>query len=84
MESQISFTCTYCDKSFQRERTLQVHLCEPKRRHLQKSEKWVQTGFIVFCRFYEIHQKIGKTKTYDDFCNSSYYNGAEMISMKNI
>ena len=61
MESN-NFKCTYCNKSFQRERTLQVHLCEPKRRHLQKSEKWVQTGFIVFCRFYEIHQKNGKTK----------------------
>ena len=74
MESQNNFTCTYCDKSFQRERTLQVHMCEPKRRHLQKSEKWVQNGHIVFRRFYEIHQNNSKTKTYDDFCNSSYYN----------
>ena len=60
MESQNNFTCTYCDKSFQRERTLQVHMCEPKRRHLQKSEKWVQNAYIVFRRFYEIHQKNGK------------------------
>jgi hypothetical protein len=66
--------CTYCDKEFAKERTLQVHLCEPKRRHLQKSEKWVQSGFLVFQRFYEIHQHNNKTKTYDDFCKSSYYN----------
>ena len=74
MESQTSFKCTYCNKSFQRERTLQVHMCEPKRRHLQKGEKWVQNGFMVFCRFYEIHQKNTKPKTYDQFCDSAYYN----------
>jgi len=73
MENNLK-TCTYCGKSFQKERTLQVHVCEPKRRHLQKSEKWVQTGFMVFQRFYQIHQNNSKTKTYDDFCNSSYYN----------
>ena len=67
-------TCTYCGKFFTRERTLQVHLCEPKRRHLQKNEKWVQNGFMVFQRFYEIHQHIGKPKTYEEFCKSSYYN----------
>ena len=74
MESQTSFKCTYCGKSFQRERTLQVHMCEPKRRHLQKGEKWVQNGFMVFCRFNEIHQKNTNPKTYDPFCDSSYYN----------
>ena len=73
MESN-NFKCTYCNKSFQRERTLQVHMCEPKRRHLQKGEKWVQNGFIVFCRFYQIHQKNTKPKTYDQFCDSAYYN----------
>lgn len=67
-------TCTYCGKSFQKERTLQVHVCEPKRRHLQKNEKWVQNGFMVFQRFYQIHQNNSKTKTYDNFCESAYYN----------
>ena len=68
------FTCTYCGKAFSRERTLQVHMCEPKRRHLQKNEKWVQNGFIVFQRFYEVNQKNAKPRTYDDFCSSQYYN----------
>ena len=68
------FKCPYCGKEFTRERTLQVHMCEPKRRHLQKNEKWVQNGFMVFQRFYEIHQKLSKQKTYEQFCNSSYYN----------
>ena len=65
MEST-KFKCPYCGKEFTRERTLQVHMCEPKRRHLQKNEKWVQNAFMVFQRFYEIHQKNHKTKTYDE------------------
>jgi hypothetical protein len=73
MESNLN-TCTYCGKSFQKERTLQVHVCEPKRRHLQKNEKWVQNGFMVFQRFYAVHQNNGKPKTYEQFCDSSYYN----------
>jgi len=73
MDSNLN-TCTYCNKSFSKERTLQVHICEPKRRHLQKNEKWVQNGFLVFQRFYQIHQNNSKPKTYEDFCKSSYYN----------
>ena len=72
MENNLN-TCTFCGKSFSKERTLQVHVCEPKRRHLQKNEKWVQNAFMVFQRFYQIHQNNGKPKTYEDFCESSYY-----------
>ena len=73
MESTLN-KCTYCGKEFARERTLQVHLCEPKRRYLQKNEKWVQNAFMVFQRFYQIHQNNMKEKTYEEFCQSSYYN----------
>ena len=66
--------CTYCDKTFAKERTLQVHLCEPKRRYLQRDEKWVVNAFMVFQRFYKIHQHNSKEKTYDDFVKSPYYN----------
>ena len=66
--------CTYCGKEFAKERTLQVHLCEPKRRYLQRDEKWVVNAFMVFQRFYQIHQHNSKIKTYDDFVKSSYYN----------
>ena len=73
MDSNLN-KCTYCDKTFARERTLQVHLCEPKRRHLQKNEKWVQNAFMVFQRFYEIHQNNTTPRTYKQFCDSPYYN----------
>ena len=49
-------------------------MCEPKRRHLQKDEKWVINAFMVYQRFYQIHQNNSKEKTYTDFCESAYYN----------
>ncbi len=48
-------------------------MCEPKRRRTQKDEAGVRLGFQAFIRFYEVHQGSAKLKTYDDFCDSSYY-----------
>ena len=55
------------------EKTLVAHMCEKKRRILQKNEKRVQAGFMAFNRFWTLAQG-GKTKSYEDFCNTSYYN----------
>ena len=49
-------------------------MCEPKRRYLQKDEKWVVNAFMVFQRFYQIHQNNSKAKTYEEFVKSAYYN----------
>ena len=51
-----------------------VHMCEPKRRYLQKDEKRVQNGFYVYNRFYRLTQNNKTEKTYEDFCKSPYYN----------
>ena len=51
-----------------------VHMCEQKRRALQKNEKRVQLGFYAFTRFYVLCQNVKKEKTYEEFCKSSYYN----------
>jgi hypothetical protein len=48
-------------------------MCEQKRRVLQKNEKRVQAGYMAFNRFWTLAQG-GKTKTYEEFCNTSYYN----------
>ena len=50
MEQQ--YTCTHCDAKFTKEKTLIVHLCEQKRRHLARDEKHVQMGFQAYLRFY--------------------------------
>jgi hypothetical protein len=68
------FNCVHCGKSFMKEKTLVAHMCEQKRRVLQKEEKRVQTGFFAYNRFYQLTQAAKKQKPYSDFCKSAYYN----------
>lgn len=51
-----------------------MHLCEKKRRALQKDEKRVRHGFYAFQRFYKLSAGAKKEKTYEEFCKSPYYN----------
>jgi hypothetical protein len=57
-----------------KESTLIAHMCEPKRRWLQKDEKRVTLGFYAFQRFYKLSAGAKNEKTYDDFVKSSFYN----------
>ena len=50
-----------------------VHMCEPKRRRLNKDDRGVQLGLQAYIRFYEQAQGTARLKTYDDFCDSAYY-----------
>lgn len=68
------YACVHCGKKFMQEQTLISHMCERKRRILQKDEKRVQAGFLAFNRFWQLTQNAKKTKTYEEFANSSYYN----------
>lgn len=69
----MSFECQFCNKVFKREKTLSVHLCEQKRRWLNKDEKYVRLAFIAYNRFYEISMGDKKHKDYEHFSKSSYY-----------
>ena len=57
-----------------KEKTLVAHMCERKRRALQENEKRVQAGYMAFNRFWTLAQGNKKTKTYDEFCDTAYYN----------
>lgn len=70
---ELNFKCEYCGKLFAKEKTLYVHVCEQKRRHLSKNEKHVQMGLLTFQRFYELTQKAKNKKTFDEFASSPYY-----------
>jgi hypothetical protein len=65
--------CQYCKKDFVKETSLAVHLCEPKRRRQERSERGVELGFQAYIRFYEMTQGSAKLKTFDDFADSPYY-----------
>ena len=69
-----AYKCEYCGSSYVREKTLIAHMCEKKRRALQKDEKRVRHGFYAFQRFYKLSAGAKKEKTYEEFCKSSYYN----------
>jgi hypothetical protein len=68
------FNCVHCGKSFMKEKTLVAHMCEQKRRALQKDEKRVQAGYMAYVRFYQLTQNDKKGKSYEHFCTSAYYN----------
>lgn len=68
------YKCVHCGKSFMQEKTLVAHMCEKKRRALQRDEKRVQAGYLAFNRFWQIAQGGKKQKTYEEFCDTSYYN----------
>jgi len=68
------YKCVHCNKSFMKNKTLVSHICERKRRALQKDEKRVQAGFLAFNRFWQLTQNAKVLKTYDNFADSSYYN----------
>jgi hypothetical protein len=70
---ELNFKCEYCGKLFAKEKTLFVHVCEQKRRHLSKNEKHVQAGLLTFHKFYDYVQKGKSSKTFEDFASSPYY-----------
>jgi hypothetical protein len=70
---KLNYKCEFCSKLFAKEKTLVVHLCEQKRRHLGKNERHVQFGLLTYQRFYELTQKASKPKTFDEFASSPYY-----------
>ena len=72
--SEKPFKCEYCNTGFMREKTLMSHICEKKRRALQKDEKRVRLGFYAFNQFYKLSAGAKKDKTYEEFCKSQYYN----------
>lgn len=70
---QLNFKCEYCGKPFAKEKTMLVHVCEQKRRHLAKNEKHVQAGYLAFQKFFDFAQRGKAPKSFDDFATSPYY-----------
>jgi len=68
------YNCVHCSKAFMKEKTLVAHMCEQKRRALQKDEKRVQAGYMAFNRFFQLTQNAKKLKTYEEFAKTAYYN----------
>ena len=70
---KLNYKCEYCEKLFAKEKTLVVHICEQKRRHMSKGEKHVQAGLLTYQKFYDLAQKGKSPKSFEDFATSPYY-----------
>jgi len=68
------YICQFCGHGYTQEKTLAVHMCEQKRRHLAKDEKHVVIGYQTYVRFYQLTQNAKTIKTYNEFARSPYYN----------
>jgi hypothetical protein len=67
------YQCRYCQRSFVKETSLEIHMCEPKRRFQEQGERGVQLGLQAYLKFYELTQGSAKLKTFEDFAASPYY-----------
>lgn len=65
--------CEYCGKQFKLERTLAAHMCEQKRRWLQKDAQEVRIGLKMFNDWYRIAMGSSGQKDYRTFMKSQYY-----------
>jgi len=74
------FECQYCGAQFKSERTIMVHVCEPKRRWMSKDEKYARLAFYAYGRFYELTQAVGN-KSFEDFVKSKFYLGFTKFGM---
>jgi len=67
--------CKWCEKSFQSERTMSIHMCPKKRRWADKDMIHIQLGYRVFQKFYEVNTASSTPKSIEDFIRSNYYEG---------
>lgn len=66
-------SCEHCNRTFVRESTLNKHLCEQKRRWLDKDKLANRIGYVAWKNYYETHHPNRKGLEYRDFSNNSYY-----------
>jgi hypothetical protein len=70
-KTKSKFVCEFCEKSFAREESIAVHMCEQKRRYHERNEPGVRIGLQAYLKFYE--HSGSRNRSFDDFAKSSYY-----------
>jgi hypothetical protein len=48
-------------------------MCAQKQRHVDRDERFVKLAFQIFQKFYDLHYKSSKPRTYEDFSNNQFY-----------
>lgn len=73
MEAETDYRCQHCNRVFRRTSTLEAHMCEQRRRVLNRGDRGVQIGFQAFLEFYRSMHGSSQLKTIEDFETSAYY-----------
>lgn len=66
------FPCEFCSRVFTTELRLVKHVCEQKRRYLQRDDKPVKIAFLAYQRFYQRSMRRNPPE-YDKFAKSQLY-----------
>jgi len=72
--------CEFCQREFKHEKRLESHLCEPKRRYLNKDTKVGQMAFELFSRFKTFHRLKSKKDPFTEFLGSKQYRAFETLA----
>jgi len=72
-ETKSAHGCEFCKATFQRESTILKHICEPKRRWLERDRQGNRVGFQAWLQFYKKNTAGTKNRTYEEFIKNPYY-----------
>lgn len=65
--------CEHCNREFVRPSTFLKHMCEQKRRYLDRDRPSNRIGYMAWKQYYQLHHPNKKNLEYSDFMNSSYF-----------
>lgn len=63
--------CEFCKKTFKHEKTLINHLCEQKRRWLERDKKYIKLAYYSYCKFFSMNKK--PEPDFEKFTRSQQY-----------
>lgn len=73
IDKPVKYGCEFCKREFLKENTVDRHICEQKRRWLDKDTQGSRLGFQAWLQFYTKNTTGRKNRTFEEFIKSAYY-----------
>jgi hypothetical protein len=73
IDKLVKYGCEFCKREFLKESTTLRHICEPKRRWLDKDNHGNRIAFQCWLDFYKKNSAGRKNRTQEEFIRSAYY-----------
>lgn len=71
--NSVDSSCEHCGRVFARPNTLFKHICEQKRRWIDRDRPSNRIGYMSWKTYFQTYHPSKKTIEYSDFAKSSYY-----------